>query len=433
MKRLTMNQVAKASLKANKKAYRSLAVGIFLAVYLCSAAVLGAYGTIQANQQKIIDRVGYIDGFFLNSAGVSDETVRSSGWFARVGKVFVTAQIDKTGFYAGYYDEEALSLMPRICVEGRLPEAPGEIALEESALAQLSLDIGVGEQVTWTMRPLEGLPEEKTYTLVGVLSDQTPYMESYGSMFSTHGTPEWPNALVYPQDMPFQTGDPAVHRVVMYAPLVTYARFTHSDAYEDWGYNFIAVSRSKGKATWYDPALEDLNEYAGQSMIWWIMGGSLLLACGIGISSAMESMLAQKTKEIGMLRAVGATKRQIRRLFGRDGWLLCLISLPLGIGLGIVTVWIISLFAEGAILFRLNGWLLVPVAALSALCVFLSSRLPLKRASRQTPMGVLRDTGCFAKPSVSKAKSNSGPRASLLPAKPGCIPCGRRARRPWWR
>ena len=397
MKRLTMNQVAKASLKANKKAYLSLAVGIFLAVYLCTAAVLGAYGTVMANQQKIIDRVGYIDAFLLNRADVSDETVKSSGWFARTGKVFVTAQIDKTGQYVGYYDKEAFSLLPRTCLEGRLPEAPGEIALEETALAQLRLDMGVGDQVTWTMRPLEGLPEERTYTLVGVLSDQSPYMESYGSMFTSHGTPEWPNALVYPQDAPFQTGDPAVHRVFTYAALVTYDRFTHSDAYEEWGYSMIAVSRSTGQATWYDPAMEDTIQYAGQSMVWWIMGGALLLACGIGISSAMESMLAQKTEEIGMLRAVGATRRQIRRLFGRDGWLLCLVALPLGIGLGIVTVWIISLFAEGAILFRLNGWLLVPVAALSALCVFLSSRLPLRRASQQTPMGVLRDTGMLRK------------------------------------
>ena len=34
MKRLTMNQVAKASLKANRKAYVSLAIGIFLSVLL---------------------------------------------------------------------------------------------------------------------------------------------------------------------------------------------------------------------------------------------------------------------------------------------------------------------------------------------------------------------------------------------------------------
>ena len=72
-----------------------------------------------------------------------------------------------------------------------MPENPGEIALEESALAQLRLDIEVGDQVTWTMRPLEGLPEERIYTLVGVLSDQSPYMESYGTMYSDHGTPEW--------------------------------------------------------------------------------------------------------------------------------------------------------------------------------------------------------------------------------------------------
>ena len=89
MKRLTMNQVASASLRANKKAYFSLAVGIFLAVYLCSASVLGAYGSIKANEQKIIDKVGYIDALILNCAEVTDETIRESGFFSRAGKVFV--------------------------------------------------------------------------------------------------------------------------------------------------------------------------------------------------------------------------------------------------------------------------------------------------------------------------------------------------------
>lgn len=397
MKRLTMNQVAAASLKANKKAYLSLAIGIFLAVYLCSASVLGAYGSIKANEQKIIERVGYIDAALMNCANVSDETVRNSGFFSRVGKVFVTAQIDKTGLYMGYYDEEAQALLPRKVLEGRMPDKPGEIALEESALAQLRQDLQVGDQVTWTMQPLEGLPEERTYSLVGVLADQSPYLESYGSMYSDHGTAEWPNALLYQGDVPFQTGDAAIHRVVTYAPLVNYARFTHSEAYDNWGHTFIAISRTKGQATWMDPTVEDINAYAAQTEIWLLMGCALLVSCGVAISSAMESMLAQKTEEIGMLRAVGATRRQIRRLFGRDAWLLCLVSLPLGILPGIMTVLIISHFAEGEIVFSLNGWLLVPVAALSALCVFLSSRLPLRRAAQQTPMGVLRDTGMLRK------------------------------------
>lgn len=405
MKRLTMNQVAAASLKANKKVYFSLAIGIFLAVYLCSASVLGAYGSIKTNEQKIIERVGYADGLILNCASVSDETVKNSGFFSRVGKVFVTAQIDKTGQYVGYYDEEAQALLPRTMREGRMPENPGEIALEESALALLRQELQVGDSVTWTMRPLAGLPEERAYTLVGVLADQSTYMESYGTMYSDHGTPEWPNALVYAGDTPFQAGDPAVHRVVTYAPLVTYARFAHSTAFDDWGHTFIAISRATGQATWLDPTAEDLNAYAAQAEIWILLGIALLLSCGVAISNAMESMLAQKTEEIGMLRAVGATRRQIRRLFGRDAWLLCLVSLPLGILLGIVTVFIISRFAEGEIVFSLNGWLLVPVAALSALCVFLSSRLPLRRAARQTPMGVLRDTGMLRKTKKFKSKT----------------------------
>lgn len=412
MKRLTMNQVAAASLKANKKAYFSLAIGIFLAVYLCSASVLGAYGSIKANEQKIIERVGYADGLILNCASVSDETVKNSGFFSRVGKVFVTAQIDKTGQYVGYYDEEAQALLPRTMREGRMPENPGEIALEESALSQLRQELQVGDSVTWTMRPLAGLPEERTYTLVGVLADQSTYMESYGTMYSSHGTPEWPNALVYAGDTPFQAGDPAVHRVITYAPLVTYARFAHSKAFDDWGHTFIAISRATGQATWLDPTVEDLNAYAAQAEIWILLGIALLLSCGVAISNAMESMLAQKTEEIGMLRAVGATRRQIRRLFGRDAWLLCLISLPLGILFGIATVFIISRFAEGEIMFSLNGWLLVPVAALSALCVFLSSRLPLRRAASQTPMGVLRDTGLLRK--AKKFKSKKQFRATRL-------------------
>ena len=412
MKRFTMNQVAAASLKANKKAYFSLAIGIFLAVYLCSASVLGAYGSIKANEQKIIERVGYADGLILNCAGVSDETVKNSGFFSRVGKVFVTAQIDKTGQYVGYYDEDAKALLPRTMREGRMPENPGEIALEESALALLRQELQVGDTVSWTMRPLAGLSEERAYTLVGVLADQSTYMESYGTMYSDHGTPEWPNALVYDGDTPFQAGDPAVHRVVTYAPLVTYARFAHSTAFDDWGHTFIAISRATGQATWLDPTAEDLNAYAAQAEIWILLGIALLLSCGVAISNAMESMLAQKTEEIGMLRAVGATRRQIRRLFGRDAWLLCLVSLPLGILLGIVTVFIISRFAEGEIVFSLNGWLLVPVAALSALCVFLSSRLPLRRAASQTPMGVLRDTGMLRK--AKKFKSKTQFRASRL-------------------
>ena len=58
MKRLTMNQVARASLKANKKAYRSLMITVFLTVYLVTVASLCCYGTWLARQEKPEETAG---------------------------------------------------------------------------------------------------------------------------------------------------------------------------------------------------------------------------------------------------------------------------------------------------------------------------------------------------------------------------------------
>ena len=112
MKRLTMNQVAKASLKANRKAYCSLAIGIFLAVYLASAMIQGIDATVLANEKKLVSRVGWADAVLLNAdEAVTDEKIRSSGLFAQAGKVFVSARIGETGLYAGYYDEAAAAIV----------------------------------------------------------------------------------------------------------------------------------------------------------------------------------------------------------------------------------------------------------------------------------------------------------------------------------
>ncbi|MBO4368202.1 MAG: ABC transporter permease, partial [Clostridia bacterium] len=145
---------------------------------------------------------------------------------------------------------------------------------------------------------------------------------------------------------------------------------------------------------------------------WLVLGVSLLLAVCIGISGAMESVLAGKIEEIGMLRAVGATRRQIRRIFGREAWILVLFSLPTGIPAGMAAIWIISRLLPEQIAFRADVQPAFAVAALSALCVFLSSRLPLRRASAQAPMGVLRDTGMLRR--AKKLRSRKAFRPTVL-------------------
>ena len=417
MKRLTLNQVAQASLRANRKAYLSLTITVFLAVFLATAVTLGGYGTVLAKREALADRVGLIDGILLDSPDVSDEDLRATGFFARMGRVFVNAQIGDTGVYTAYYDEEGAALLRRRCLEGRMPEGAGEIAIEQSALERLRLDLRVGDTVTWTMNPPDGVGEERTYTLVGILNEQAPYLDVSQNMQSNHAILAWPAALVSPQEPAYAVGRTAVHRAVTYAPLTTYERVISSGKLNDAWIFFCPISLEGGCAVVWDPTASNIFYNISQMILWIIMGSALLLTVGIGISSAMESVLARKTEEIGMLRAVGATRRQIRRIFGRDAWLIALAALPVGVGLGILAYWAASMMAGDSLRFGLSPWLLLPVLVLSALCLLLSGSAPLLRASRQTPLGVLRDTGMMRK--ARKFKSKKQFNATRLIAGPG--------------
>lgn len=391
MKRLTMNRVAWASLRHYRKSYASLAAGIFLAVYLACTAVLCIHGTLEAGNEQMARRLGRADTILLNSPHVTDEQIRSSNLFDQLGHIYVTASVENTDVYTGYYDKTANHLMYRRCVEGRMPEKAGEIAAEQSALDKLGLEnAAVGDVFTWNMQPFEGLSEQRSYTLVGILSEQTVYLNPDRWFSTGFGTVQLPAILISADDPPFPVGSATVHRVMTDRPLVTLNQI------QNWQDGLLHmschISRVTGRITPYDSTEYEMERRAEQAALWLMLGGALLLSACVGIASAMESMLDRKTEDIGMLRAVGATRRQIRRLLGRDAWLLAIIALPVGVALGCLTCWGLSRMMPEKMVFHPSPWLLLPVLGVSGLCVFLSSALPLRRASRQTPMGVLRDT-----------------------------------------
>ena len=224
MKRLTMNQVAKAGLKANKRAYLSLVITVFLAVYLAAAATLGCYCTWKARQDEMADRIGYINCFVTDESEITDVQLRRSGLFSRIGHVYLSAVIEETGIYTGWYDEEAEYLLNRRCVEGRMPEKAGEIAIERSALESMRSGLRVGDTVTWKMHPQQGVPEERSYTLTGILNEQTRNLDTSYRYSYLEKEKAWPAALVSQEEPPYEVGSTRITRVMTYAPLVTYSR-----------------------------------------------------------------------------------------------------------------------------------------------------------------------------------------------------------------
>ena len=418
MKNLTLNQVARATIRVNRKAYVSLFIGILLAVFLVTATSLCAWGTVRGHEEQMAQRVGWLDMFLLGNDGPTDDQLRSCGFFQRLGHVTVDAGVKDTNVYTGYYDEEAEKLVNRTLAEGRFPEKPGEIAAELSALIRLDHEKArIGDTLTLKMKPIYGTEEEKTFTLVGILNEQTDYLHHV--VYNDEEGMRMPSMMVSPEEK-YNMGTVMVHRVLTYAPLITMNQVMRNCPLREqlYGYAF-GVSRETGEAVYDDSGWYRARNMVSRIGLWVVFGAALMLSACIGIATAMESLLSRKTEDIGMLRAIGSTRRQIRRIYGAEAWMLSATALPAGLVLGILVAWIISLLAPGQVAFSLAPWLLIPILGLSALCVFVASRLPLYHASAQMPMGVLRDTGMLRR--AGKLKNHKT-------FKPDTLIAGRRVR-----
>ena len=406
MKRLTINQVAKANIRMNQKTYTSLFIGILLAVFLATATSLCAWGAVRGHEEQMARRVGWMDMFLLGEEEITDEQLRRCGFFTELGHVTVNASAEGFPICAGYYDETAEKLLNRTLKEGRMPEKAGEIAAELSALIRLDLDKAkVGDTLTLKMKPVYGVAEEKTFTLTGILNEQTTYLETY---YDEEGM-RFPALLTSPEET-YGVGGAVVHRVLTYAPLITFNQVQRNCPVKMA--MAFGVSREDGSIAYYDSGWDRAEKLLGRILIWVVLGAALMLSACVGITSAMESLLARKSEDIGMLRAIGATKRQIRRVYGAEAWLLAATALPAGLLAGVAFTWAVSRLAPDQVVFSPNPWLLIPILGLTALCVFAASRVPLYHASRRMPMGVLRDTGLLRR--AGRLKNHTAFRADRL-------------------
>ncbi|MGN1016644.1 MAG: FtsX-like permease family protein [Faecousia sp.] len=402
MKALTVNRMAAARLRANKKGYISLIVGIFLSVFLVTTLVLCIQGVILAQMEQNNKRLGFEDAFLLDTPELSDRDLAEMGYFDTIGHVYVTAGIKDTDIYLGWYDETGSTLLSRQVLEGRMPEKAGEIAMERSAMLAIREEgqWQLGEEVTLKVIPVDGVEEERTFTLVGFLAEQSSLLTNLNSSSRAFVT-GFPAILVSSSEPDFLSGRVVLHRLMTLTVPITEELFkTFYNRIEDHALGRFLVKTIEGKLidSFYSDYVFRLNSEAFMiAMMAGLLILSLLLSCCVGIAGSMEGILSKRSEEIGILRALGATKRQIRRMFGRESWLLALTAAPLSIALSCLFVWGLELWMPENMVFRFNPLLIVPVVVLSAAVILISGSIPLRRASRQMPMSVIRDTELLRK------------------------------------
>lgn len=415
MKRLSVNRIAAAGLRADQRGYRAMAAGIFLSIFFIATLCQCAWGVYVAAVQGVRARMGQADAFYFDADEYSDADIMDEGSFDRLGHIAMTAQAG--GLYIGSYDETAASIMDRRYASGRAPEKAGEMAAEKSFLDHLSIAAEIGESFELTVTPIDGLSETRTYTLTGVLEEQTSRFDwDSVAYFSETRFCTLPSALVSHEEAPFASGRVVTQRVMTLKRGVSLEKALARNFDEDGHLtaplligltDFGRLTVSGGFFSWNDGFSDE--EVTTLFIMLALLGGSLLLACCVGIAGAMEGQLARKTEEIGMLRAVGATRRQIRRIFGREAWLVALVMAPVSIACACLAVWGMSRAFPSLIAFEIQPIILAPITVLSVACIVVSAFVPLRRASRTLPMGVLRDTALLRRMGRVKSRSSYKP------------------------
>jgi len=126
----------------------------------------------------------------------------------------------------------------------------------------------------------------------------------------------------------------------------------------------------------------------------------IVFVAALNIIATLILMVMEKTRDIGVLMALGATARSIRKIFFFQGAMIGFIGTALGCGLGLAWCWLANTFQLikvppdiyqiAFVPFRLRTIDFLMIVGVSLLITFLAPLFPARRASRVDPVVALR-------------------------------------------
>jgi lipoprotein-releasing system permease protein len=147
--------------------------------------------------------------------------------------------------------------------------------------------------------------------------------------------------------------------------------------------------------SWQDTNSQLVSALNAQSVSTTIIRVVVMLVVVLGIASVLVVSVVQKQREIGILRAMGATRGQVLRIFLLQGALVGGLGSVAGVGLAVLLVDLFTRFvrgADGGPLFdiSLSPAMALQIAAVAAVAGVLAAVAPARRASRMDPAQAIR-------------------------------------------
>ena len=137
------------------------------------------------------------------------------------------------------------------------------------------------------------------------------------------------------------------------------------------------------------------NMFRGVNFLIWLVGLGTLLAGAIGVSNIMMVTVRERTTEIGIRRAIGATPRNILTQIISESIVLTLVAGMSGIlfAVAILQMLELSQTEDGILLahFQVNFWTAIFCAVIIAAMGVLAGLAPAARAMSIKPVDAMRD------------------------------------------
>lgn len=150
---------------------------------------------------------------------------------------------------------------------------------------------------------------------------------------------------------------------------------------------------------WTENNQQLLSGLRGQAQSSQLIVAFTTIAAGFAIASILIVLVTSKLSEIGVLKAMGATRRQMRTVFALQGTLLAFIGSVIGVALGVALVlWLSTVQGDPNALgqtqpifpFNLTWGVALGPIAIATVVGFVASLIPARRAARVSPIEVIR-------------------------------------------
>lgn len=371
-------------LKRNKRRTALTIIGIMLSVALISTIGLFFKGMQDAQIQDAKNSVGSFHLAFqkmdekLSSKIINNPKVSRSGFYTvseeiKIGDKLVVNIITAT--------DKALELFPYNASVGRLPEKQNEVAMEKWVLSSIDKDAKVGNIVK---------VNSKEYTLVGILEDNVSnQMNGNGLILSKNNNINKQNVALLVE---------ISSKTNLKTALEELKQLGDKDSVMENRY--LLQMHGVG---------DESSGFGGLYVALAIIIGIVLISTIAVIYNSFQISVVERIKQFGLLRAVGTTPRQIRKSVLREGTILAVISIPLGLICSIIAIYGISiafklLGVDSVIPMKISVYpmVLLVSGAVGLASIYLSALVPAFFAGRISPLNAISGRNSITKEKIKR-------------------------------